>query len=112
MQANGLCRPRGRYVEGFFAIDWMLRLGKVRCEAGRVPDRSGEKAEENSKWKCDRCAEVRPKGGVGFGVRLIRNICAPRSEEHTSELQSLMRISYAVFCLQQKKIKIRRKTNN
>src|SRR3546814_2252666 len=28
---------------------------------------------------------------------------AVRSEEHTSELQSLMRISYAVFCLQQKK---------
>src|SRR3546814_4678080 len=28
---------------------------------------------------------------------------APRSEEHTSELQSLMRISYAVFCLKQKK---------
>src|SRR3546814_9932672 len=27
-----------------------------------------------------------------------------RSEEHTSELQSLMRISYAVFCLQEKKI--------
>src|SRR3546814_1253601 len=30
------------------------------------------------------------------GLRLA----APRSEEHTSELQSLMRISYAVFCLQ------------
>src|SRR3546814_4236961 len=29
----------------------------------------------------------------------------PRSEEHTSELQSLMRISYAVFCLKKKKIK-------
>src|SRR3546814_8185999 len=28
---------------------------------------------------------------------------APRSEEHTSELQSLMRISYAVFCLKKKK---------
>src|SRR3546814_2714560 len=28
---------------------------------------------------------------------------APRSEEHTSELQSLMRISYAVFCLQKKR---------
>src|SRR3546814_10424008 len=27
---------------------------------------------------------------------------APRSEEHTSELQSLMRISYAVFCLNKK----------
>src|SRR3546814_1811434 len=30
-----------------------------------------------------------------------------RSEEHTSELQSLMRISYAVFCLKKKKIKIK-----
>src|SRR3546814_6137929 len=30
-------------------------------------------------------------------------ICPPRSEEHTSELQSLMRISYAVFCLKKKK---------
>src|SRR3546814_4114229 len=29
---------------------------------------------------------------------------AKRSEEHTSELQSLMRISYAVFCLKKKKI--------
>src|SRR3546814_2440801 len=31
---------------------------------------------------------------------------ANRSEEHTSELQSLMRISYAVFCLKKKKKKI------
>src|SRR3546814_4898888 len=30
-------------------------------------------------------------------------IATPRSEEHTSELQSLMRISYAVFCLKKKK---------
>src|SRR3546814_3571048 len=30
-------------------------------------------------------------------------ITAPRSEEHTSELQSLMRISYAVFCLKKQK---------
>src|SRR3546814_2372416 len=35
----------------------------------------------------------------------------PRSEEHTSELQSLMRISYAVFCLKKKK-NINIKTNN
>src|SRR3546814_5965882 len=34
-----------------------------------------------------------------------RSSCCPRSEEHTSELQSLMRISYAVFCLQKKKKK-------
>src|SRR3546814_1220502 len=31
------------------------------------------------------------------------NLAEARSEEHTSELQSLMRISYAVFCLQKKK---------
>src|SRR3546814_7892433 len=36
---------------------------------------------------------------------------AKRSEEHTSELQSLMRISYAVFCLKKKK-KHKTKTNN
>src|SRR3546814_9013510 len=33
------------------------------------------------------------------------NLKVARSEEHTSELQSLMRISYAVFCLKKKKIK-------
>src|SRR3546814_8233950 len=35
----------------------------------------------------------------------------PRSEEHTSELQSLMRISYAVFCLKKKKKKQNKENN-
>src|SRR3546814_7616154 len=35
-------------------------------------------------------------------VPVPRSLCG-RSEEHTSELQSLMRISYAVFCLKKKK---------
>src|SRR3546814_965092 len=35
-----------------------------------------------------------------------------RSEEHTSELQSLMRISYAVFCLKKKKYKENNKLHN
>src|SRR3546814_3200657 len=39
-------------------------------------------------------------GGVRRSVEAQR---ALRSEEHTSELQSLMRISYAVFCLKKKK---------
>src|SRR3546814_9687335 len=34
--------------------------------------------------------------------KLRRYLCHQRSEEHTSELQSLMRISYAVFCLKKK----------
>src|SRR3546814_5129952 len=35
-------------------------------------------------------------------VACMRDYAAQRSEEHTSELQSLMRISYAVFCLKKK----------
>src|SRR3546814_3030557 len=38
----------------------------------------------------------------GLGLAIARTI-VERSEEHTSELQSLMRISYAVFCLKKKK---------
>src|SRR3546814_1325945 len=34
--------------------------------------------------------------------RMLLAACTMRSEEHTSELQSLMRISYAVFCLKKK----------
>src|SRR3546814_6046586 len=42
----------------------------------------------------------------GAQSALARDFCllGGRSEEHTSELQSLMRISYAVFCLKKKKI--------
>src|SRR3546814_3621403 len=39
-------------------------------------------------------------------------ITAIRSEEHTSELQSLMRISYAVFCLKKKKTNTRKNKKN
>src|SRR3546814_9216378 len=38
-------------------------------------------------------------------VETPEDVAALRSEEHTSELQSLMRISYAVFCLTKKKTK-------
>src|SRR3546814_8249369 len=41
-------------------------------------------------------------GTVGFIIMCALVFDAFRSEEHTSELQSLMRISYAVFCLQKK----------
>src|SRR3546814_5777131 len=41
-----------------------------------------------------------------------RSPLVPRSEEHTSELQSLMRISYAVFCLKKKKYHLLNKINH
>src|SRR3546814_3131019 len=59
---------------------------------------------------CDQIVKLRDKKplvrklvryGFEIGVRIER-IDIMRSEEHTSELQSLMRIPYAVFCLNQK----------
>src|SRR3546814_6996481 len=44
------------------------------------------------------------------GVATVKPITDARSEEHTSELQSLMRNSYAVFCLKKKKTNIIRHT--
>src|SRR3546814_2849886 len=43
------------------------------------------------------------RSGVGVWWAVKDSNLGPRSEEHTSELQSLMRISYAVFCLKKKK---------
>src|SRR3546814_4546575 len=42
-----------------------------------------------------------PRRGLGQ-VQVAFHDARPRSEEHTSELQSLMRLSYAVFCLKKK----------
>src|SRR3546814_3126823 len=48
--------------------------------------------------------------GEPAGVRIARKHL--RSEEHTSELQSLMRISYAVFCLKKKKHNTQTRNNS
>src|SRR3546814_5415280 len=55
-----------------------------------------------------RDESLKAKGTVSgaFDTRMLR------SEEHTSELQSLMRISYAVFCLKKKKITHKKKLTN
>src|SRR3546814_5994634 len=62
---------------------------------------------------CYSCITYIGAGGIAGGVFVGSCCCALRrnareaslrSEEHTSELQSLMRISYAVFCLKKKKI--------
>src|SRR3546814_10919058 len=53
----------------------------------------------------DKLTFFRGTGTIGGKATLDMhgNSVAARSEEHTSELQSLMRISYAVFCLKKKK---------
>src|SRR3546814_8865855 len=50
---------------------------------------------------CSSPSSALPKGPLSRAESMI--FSAGRSEEHTSELQSLMRISYAVFCLKKKK---------
>src|SRR3546814_8247467 len=61
-----------------------------------------------------RCCRLPPPGSRALAspaaARLPTSAPARRSEEHTSELQSLMRISYAVFCLKKKKIKHKNKS--
>src|SRR3546814_5701897 len=61
--------------------------------SGRVIDLSSAAAEQLG---------MKRKGVAAVRVRRV-NPPERRSEEHTSELQSLMRISYAVFCLKKKK---------
>src|SRR3546814_3189122 len=49
---------------------------------------------------------------VNTSIGALTPRCVLRSEEHTSELQSLMRISYAVFCLKKKKTRISSNNTN
>src|SRR3546814_7435947 len=60
----------------------------------------------------DRLDSTLVKNFVPFGRWIGTGQRAHRSEEHTSELQSLMRISYAVFCLKKKKTERKTQTHN
>src|SRR3546814_8059089 len=62
------------------------------------------------KAKGDYYGPFASAGSVNTTINALQKLfllrsCTDRSEEHTSELQSLMRISYAVFCLNKKKTK-------
>src|SRR3546814_1123303 len=65
----------------------------------------GVEALEGTDALLARCGPLRRAGPGGVLVKLRKpgQERRARSEEHTSELQSLMRISYAVFCLKKKK---------
>src|SRR3546814_3555976 len=70
----------------------------------------GAYGKDNGRWACKAgCGLIldTPPLELEFLPRTVdqrpEGFRASRSEEHTSELQSLMRISYAVFCLKKKK---------
>src|SRR3546814_19308211 len=85
--------PRSTRTDTLFPYTTLFRSGSF----GRGSLVDGVRLSESS------CTLVR-RDRIGRLRVSVRTICE-RSEEHTSELQSLMRISYAVFCLKKKKKK-------
>src|SRR3546814_2631535 len=95
---------RQTYREIDEAIMAQVRAGKQVCAVfyghpgvfADVPHRVVRKAREEG-------IPARMEPGISAEACLYADLnLDPRSEEHTSELQSLMRISYAVFCLKKK----------
>src|SRR3546814_7130903 len=90
-------------------------VAKLVSAAGNIADvkRAGNQASLDSQTVLLRANDLSEQIGKLPLRRLFPNVwwgllgaiaaVAFRSEEHTSELQSLMRISYAVFCLKKKK---------
>src|SRR3546814_7033787 len=83
----------------------------LACERRQVAQRAAIDAALEGHHVLQRVPEVHPApevelglvGGVQAQVAFGAGELQQRSEEHTSELQSLMRISYAVICLIKKK---------
>src|SRR3546814_4942489 len=89
-------RPR---VETFSGICRCARMGRTRAAHSPLLARAQGKAPAAA---VGRRNTVQIPKLVGDAGRTMHRVDL-RSEEHTSELQSLMRISYAVFCLKKKK---------
>src|SRR3546814_1138257 len=95
LQAATQMHTRGRLDEAAIAYDALLQAGHPQTADilhlfGLLRGQQQQHAAARVLLKC-AFAHGRP-------VKLVFSY-AKRSEEHTSELQSLMRISYAVFCL-------------
>src|SRR3546814_1946586 len=95
--------PRSTRTDTLFPYTTLFRSHHARLPAGRQ--------DRRARLQRRRQVDAAPDHG-GIGCRIQRRGLGGgwvdgrlRSEEHTSELQSLMRISYAVFCLKKKKLK-------
>src|SRR3546814_6554878 len=88
-------------ARGFLFCDCALS-DSLPMRLGRAP-RIGSKLEGVP--ACGRSSGSSGSSTASTNGWGVASLGLPRSEEHTSELQSLMRISYAVFCLKKNKIK-------
>src|SRR3546814_10915179 len=111
----------GRVAEGACLENQYVRKGIE----GSNPSPSATAPHGPPSWPCGRPGDggVRAAMSIELNHTIVRCrdrersagfLADIRSEEHTSELQSLMRISYAVFCLKKKTQKLihKRKYNN
>src|SRR3546814_5758412 len=92
----GMVEPGMKPLAPFLALGQMLEEQPARAAPVR-PALHPQAHQRRDLFGLDEIA----LHGIGQRVAVERH--DPRSEEHTSELQSLMRISYAVFCLKKKK---------
>src|SRR3546814_14224811 len=88
--------PRSTRTDTLFPYTTLFRSQSVQQQAR-------ERGEEQQHQQ--RIVKAAGRGGAHrlTGGAPLQHQESDRSEEHTSELQSLMRISYAVFCLKKKK---------
>src|SRR3546814_4147510 len=97
------CRFRPMIIAREY-VAWLSRArGRDRQHGPRPPHRRGDRGS--------RTERTYPNCRFSLPTEAHSISMFPRSEEHTSELQSLMRISYAVFCLKKKKKKQNNMTN-
>src|SRR3546814_6536974 len=93
--------------QGTFTAFWRNRAAQseqVQSEHGGRPlEQSKHRAIQRSTAAEPAAAEADEAGRLQDAFDDLADCHFIRSEEHTSELQSLMRISYAVFCLKKKK---------
>src|SRR3546814_3506661 len=93
--------PRSTRTDTLFPYTTLFRsLADIAAEIGRGRAAVAERVTLLGL----RRSSVRPWTEFDDAELVRRYGSDPRSEEHTSELQSLMRISYAVFCLKKKKV--------
>src|SRR3546814_2232644 len=108
--------PRSTRTDTLFPYTTLFRSACFySCSAFGLPTRRcGIPTWTNNRGNAIRCPYAPPSCWIIFCASAFRSPISgssDRSEEHTSELQSLMRISYAVFCLKQQKKKKETHTN-
>src|SRR3546814_8373348 len=97
--------PRSTRTDTLFPYTTLFRSDSRAGPTGRLRRRPSRRRAVRHKGPSPRYRPNKRGGGGGAGCP-----SPPRSEEHTSELQSLMRISYAVFCLKKKTVNTKTKS--